>query len=224
MAYIKIDRAIRDHWIYKDPEHFKVWFEILCCARFAKEPKTEMQDGELYTLNYGEFMFGRTKWSERLNVGEQRIRTLLKNLIKEDMIQLVSKHRRFSIYKVVNYEKFNHLINQQEDQSHQGFEDDPNQQPNRQLTSSQPAANQQPTTKEESNNKDNKVKKEIKDIYEFWNSLEIIKHRELTQKIESKINARLKIQLRCTFGTASRKNRSIVPLLSSVFQMDTLQA
>jgi hypothetical protein len=32
----------------------------------------------------------------------------LKKLIKEEMIELVSKHRYFSIYKVINYEKFNH--------------------------------------------------------------------------------------------------------------------
>lgn len=175
MAFIGIDRAIRDHWIYKDPEYFKVWFEIICCARFAKEPKTDMQDGEIYTLNYGEFMFGRISWSERLNVGEQRIRTLLKKLIKENMIELVSKHRRFSIYKVVNYEKYNHQANHQETYTGQGFSEDGNQQINHPLTSSQPAANQQLTTKEQCINKVNKVNKEKNKTYtpefdEFWNA------------------------------------------------------
>jgi hypothetical protein len=191
MAFIGIDRDIRNHWIYKDPEYFKVWFEMLCCARYAREPKTDFQDGEVYTLNYGEFMFGRIKWSGRLNVGEQRIRTLIKKLIKEEMIELVSKHRYFSIYKVINYEKFNHQNNQQETHTGQGIQGDDNQQTNHLLTTCQPSANHLLTTKEQSNNKDNNVNKDIKDIYDFWNSLEIIKHRELTQKMKSSINARL---------------------------------
>lgn len=172
---------------------------MLCCARYAKDPKTDMQDGEIYTLNYGEFQFGRISWSERLGVGEQRIRTLLKKLIKEDMIHLVSKHRHFSIYKIKNYEKFNQQINQQDNQqvslTGQRIEPLSNQQTNQQdnhlLTTCQPPANHLLTTKEESNNTEKKDKKEIKDIFEYWNSLGIIKHRELTQKIKSKINARL---------------------------------
>ncbi|MEK5086862.1 hypothetical protein MKY98_07995 [Paenibacillus sp. FSL M8-0228] len=38
----------------------------------------------------------------------------------------------------------------------------------------------------------NKSNNDLKDIYDYWNSLEIIKHRELTQKMQSSINARLK--------------------------------
>lgn len=42
------------------------------------------------------------------------------------------------------------------------------------------------------NNDNNEQQEKEKDIYDFWNSLEIIKHRELTQKMKSSINARLK--------------------------------
>lgn len=174
MAHIRIDRDIRNHWIYRDPEYFIVWFEMLCCARFSREPKTDMQGDEIYTINYGEFMFGRISWSQRLNVSEQRLRTLLKKLVKEDMIQLVSKHRRFSIYKITNYEKFNHQNNQQENLDTEAFSGDSNQQINRDSTSSQPAANQQLTTKEECKEGSKKVKKDSNKTYtpefmEFWN-------------------------------------------------------
>ncbi|OKP91391.1 hypothetical protein [Paenibacillus sp. P32E] len=174
-GHIKIDRNIREHWIYRDPEYFIVWFEMLSCARYSKQPKTDIQGDEIYTINYGEFMFGRISWSERLGISEQRLRTLLKKLIKEDMIQLVSTFRRFSIYKVTNYEKFNQQTNQQETVDTEGFDEPINQQINREPTSSQPAANQQPTTKEESK-EGSKQGKKVKDnktytpeFDEFWN-------------------------------------------------------
>jgi hypothetical protein len=161
MAYIGLDRGIRSHWIYQDAEYFKVWFEMLWCARFSRDPHIEPIDGELIEVNYSEFIYGRIKWSERLKVSEQRLRTLLKKLCQEKMIEVVSKHRKCTLYKIINYEKFNQQSNQHSDQPQQGYNSYGNQQDNQSSTSSQPAANQQPTTKEEGSNKVNKVKKEI---------------------------------------------------------------
>ncbi|MEO3947649.1 hypothetical protein [Gorillibacterium sp. CAU 1737] len=171
MAYIGIDRGIIDHWIYKDAEYFKVWFEMLCRARYSQEPKTDKLGDELFTINYGEFIFGRISWSDRLGISEQRLRTLMKLLVKEDMISLVFKFRRFSIYKITNYEKFNQQNNQQETLIQQDFFDGANQQINRDSTSSQPAANQQPTTKEPSKPlkpRSNKDKTYTPEFLKFW--------------------------------------------------------
>lgn len=175
MAYIGIDRGIIDHWIYKDAEYFKVWFDMLCRARYSKDPKTDKLGDEIYTINYGEFVFGRISWSERLGISEQRLRTLMKLLIKEDMISLVCKFRRFSIYKITNYEKFNQQTNQQETIIQQDISDTTNQQTNHDSTSSQPAANQQPTTKEESKERkerkpSNKDKTYTPEFLNFWNA------------------------------------------------------
>lgn len=166
MAYIGLDRGIVDHWIYQDAEYFKVWFEMLYRARFSKEPHAELVDGEVVVVNYGEFIYGRIKWSERLKVSEQRLRTLIKKLKAQGMIEVVSEHRKCTLYTIKNYAKFNQQSNQQETHIHQGFEGDVNQQSNQPSTSSQPAANQQLTTKEE-RKKDNKEKKdkEIKRAY-----------------------------------------------------------
>lgn len=147
--FIGISREIRDHWIYKDAEHFKVWFEMLWCARFIKEPKTDTYEGVLYTLNYAEFLFGYPSWSRRLGIGEQRLRTLVKKLIKENMIVLIKKHTKFTIYFIVNYEKFNKQTNNQQDQQTSGIDGNANKQNDKQLTSSQQADNKQITTKEE---------------------------------------------------------------------------
>ncbi|MDG0056951.1 hypothetical protein MMB75_25330 [Paenibacillus sp. P2(2022)] len=54
-----------------------------------------------------------------------------------------------------------------------------------------PRKQRQPNNINNNDNNNNNEQQE-KDIYDFWNSLEIIKHRELTQKMKSSINARLK--------------------------------
>ena len=141
MAFIGIDRGIENHWIYQDAEYFKVWFEILLRARYSTEPEKKLIEGKIVTIEYSQFIFGRISWSERLKVSEQRLRTLMKKLVADEMIELVQKFPKFSLYSVKNYEKYNQQNNQQKDHIEQGFEDDVNQQSNSTPTSSQPAAN-----------------------------------------------------------------------------------
>jgi hypothetical protein len=149
MAYIPIDRDIVNHWIYSDNEYFKVWFHMLHSARFSKEPVTIQANGDLIELGYGEFIFGRKKWSEEHGISEQRLRTLIKRLTDEGMIELSRQYRKSSVYLVKNYSKYNHQsnhqINHQETQAGQGFEVDANHQSNHQ-------DNQLPTTKQPPNN------------------------------------------------------------------------
>jgi hypothetical protein len=162
MGFIGIDRGLRDHWIYQDSEYLKVWMEMLFLARFSEEPHTELIDGDIIKVEYGQFIFGRIKWSQRLKIGEQRLRTLMAKLKKEQMIELVLEHRKCSVYALVNYAKFNHESNHQRDYIQQGIMEDANHQTNHLLTISQPSVNHQSTTKEQSKQR-NKVNK-VKDI------------------------------------------------------------
>lgn len=169
--FIPISRDIVDHWIYKDAEYFKVWFEMLHRARYSEEPKTDMEKGQVYTIHRGEFMFGRPSWSGRLGISEQRLKTLMKKLTDHDMISLVCSYRYFSIYRLNNYENYNKINQQSNQQSNQqkhlepqGFEQCVNQQSNQQTnllsTSCQPAANLLSTTKEERSNKGDRKEEE----------------------------------------------------------------
>jgi hypothetical protein len=159
MGFIGIDRGLREHWIYQDAEYLKVWMEMLFLARFSEEPHTELIDGDIIQVEYGQFIFGRVKWSQRLKVGEQRLRTLMNKLKKEQMIELVLEHRKCSVYALCNYAKFNQQTNHQSSLTHQDIEAYANHQSNQQLTISQPSVNHQLTTKEQGSNKDNKVNK-----------------------------------------------------------------
>ncbi|HDR5039345.1 TPA: hypothetical protein QCR75_005816, partial [Bacillus anthracis] len=79
--FIGISRGITDHWVYQDAEYFKTWFEMLHRARFAREPSTELIEGQLVTLERGYFIFGRIGWSKRIGISERRLRTLVNKLI-----------------------------------------------------------------------------------------------------------------------------------------------
>lgn len=178
-GWIKLYRDITEHWIYQDAEYLKVWIEMLVRARHSDDAATELIEGQLVTIQQGEFIFGRPGWSKRLGVSEQKLRTLLKKLINDDMIELTSRFNKFSLYRIKNYQNYNQQNNQQNNQQTNQQETAPlqgefsfddqhnnqqdNQQINPQVTSSQPANNQQPTTKEECKERKN-VKKEKKKV------------------------------------------------------------
>lgn len=169
-GWIKLHREIIDHWIYQDAEYLKVWLEMLIRARYWEGISLELVGDQLVEVDRGEFIFGRPKWSKRLGISEQRLKTLILKMLKDDMIELVRKYPRFTLYRIKNYEKFNQQNNQQDNQQEtlqpSGFEECGNQQDNQQSnqrsTSSQPAPNQQPTNNKESKERSKKEKK--KDI------------------------------------------------------------
>lgn len=204
---IPICRSVQKHWIYKDAEYFKIWFEMLANARYGCKPKTDMYEGIIYTLKRGEFIFGRKSWSLRLNIGEQKIRTLIKKLIKENMLVEVSRTSKFTIYSITNYENFNPQDNPQDNQQksneNQGFTQcgnlQDNQQNNQQVTDRQPPSNHQVTTKEESKEGCKKEKNEkennnipYQEVYDYYLSLGLIKHKEYTNVMKNAIQSAMK--------------------------------
>ncbi|MBP2663770.1 MAG: hypothetical protein H6Q71_1718 [Firmicutes bacterium] len=79
-------------------------------------------------------------------------------LVEENMIELVKKTGKSTIYRITNYEKFNQQDNQEQDQEYQDVEEFDNQQDNQQITDRPPTDNQQTTNNEEGIRKIKKVK------------------------------------------------------------------
>jgi len=131
-------RSICSNWIYEDPEYLKIWITMLSRARYLHEDKTGLYKGINYVVAYGEFIFGRPKWSMDLNIGEQKIRTCIKKLIADEMISIVKKYSKLTIFSVTNYAKYNQQLDQQQQQITESS--------NQQTTSTEPATNQQVTT------------------------------------------------------------------------------
>ena len=142
-------RSICGNWIYEDAEYLKIWITMLSRARYLHEDKTGLYKGINYTVAYGEFIFGRPKWSMDLNIGEQKIRTCIKKLVADEMISIVKKYSKLTIFSVTNYAKYNQQLDQQQQQITESS--------NHQITSTEPADNQQVTTTK----KDKKVKNVI---------------------------------------------------------------
>lgn len=151
-SWFRLEREIINHWIYKDPDYLKAWIEMLSRARYKQEPKTDLYEGVLYTLNFGEFIYGRSSWSNRLGVGERKLRTLIQKLLEDNMIVLSRRNvRRFSIYKIINFEKYNPPTDQATDQQNPLEESTPNEHYDQQTdhltdqqpTNSRPSADQQ---------------------------------------------------------------------------------
>jgi hypothetical protein len=187
-------RTIFDHWIYADSDYLKIWITMLGKARYLKDTKTGLYQNVKYTLNYGQFIFGRLQWSKDLNIGEQKLRTCIKKLMADNMIKVVDHASKFTIYEIENYAKFNQQDNQQETKQLQGFEGISNQQNNQQITSKQPADNQQITTNKESKESKESIIVLGADEERFINVLKTIKNypldltkdRELYLKLSEK--------------------------------------
>ncbi len=195
-GWIKLWRELSEHWIYKDAEYLKVWVEMLIRARYLTEPKTKLDNGIQYKINYAQFVYGRKNWSKRLGISEQRLRGLFNKLLKDGMIKVIKHLPRLTLVEVVNYEKFNHQDNHQQDIDICDVHDNGNHHNNHQVTTTQPPSNHQVTTEEE-RKKDNKEKK--KDIYtqerieiiDYLNLKTSTKYRHNSDVTKKHISARL---------------------------------
>lgn len=128
-GFIKIYRKMLDWEWYKEENAKNLFIHCLL--------KANWKDGRYqgYDVPRGSFVTGRRQLSQELNISEQSIRTALKRLKSTNEITIKAT-RNFSIITIVNYEKYQDI----------------NQELNQQLTSNQPTTNQQLTTIEERKN------------------------------------------------------------------------
>lgn len=148
--FLPLNRDVIDHWVYQDKDYFRVWVHILLSAQYMDREKKMLHNGYWITQNYGDFIFGRSAWSKKLDVSEQRLRTIMKKFEAENMIIKSTSNQRTTVYTVVNYSKFNHRnnqsVNQPEQLECQGLGGIPTSEITTETTSDQPATNQRLTT------------------------------------------------------------------------------
>jgi uncharacterized phage protein (TIGR02220 family) len=108
-------------------------------ARFSDKPETKVVEGITVTINKYEFIFGRPAWCRRLDISEQRMKTLLKKMIAEGFIKQTQTCNKFTVYSFeygsLTNQQINQLTNQQDSKNQpaetrapQGIEVDANQQ------------------------------------------------------------------------------------------------
>ncbi|EAG4009492.1 hypothetical protein B9R48_13705, partial [Listeria monocytogenes] len=149
-GYIALHRKIIDSWIWQDPEFYRLWSYCLIKASF-KEREIFLGQ-QIVKLNPGQFVIGREKLEEAMNIGLKNKRTALtwwrrlQKLEKAQMLNIKS-YNKFSIVTIENWGLY------------QG-NDIENEQQNEQQTNNKRTTDEQQTN---TNNKDNKEKKDNKD-------------------------------------------------------------
>lgn len=149
-GFIQIGRELQNHWLRRDKEYWMVFCEMYFLARFSDKPEVRNIEGYEVTIHQKEFIFGRPAWSRRLDISEQRLKTLVKKLVDEGFIKQSQRHNRFTVYSfeyvpLINQQN-NQQSNQQENENQppesldpQGIEDDSNQQDFSNQPAQQPA-------------------------------------------------------------------------------------
>ncbi|MEN0946762.1 hypothetical protein AAHQ30_14930, partial [Listeria monocytogenes] len=142
-GYIALHRKIIDSWIWQDPEFYRLWSYCLIKASF-KEREIFLGQ-QIVKLNPGQFVIGREKLEEAMNIGLKNKRTALtwwrrlQKLEKAQMLNIKS-YNKFSIVTIENWGLY------------QGS-DIENEQQNEQQTNNKRTTDEQQTN---TNNKDNK--------------------------------------------------------------------
>ena len=142
-GWIKLHRKFMTWEWYADDHMVRLFVHLLLEANH----KPQRWRGIL--IERGQLVTGRFKLSENTGISEQSIRTCLNRLKSTSEITIKSTSK-YSIITICNYNKYNLAtteINQQI-----------NQQSNQQLTSNQPATNQQLTTSNNNKKEENEKK------------------------------------------------------------------
>lgn len=122
-GWIKLDRAITEHWIFSDAEKFRAWVDLLLMANH-EENKFLTKDG-LVTIKRGQLLTSIGKLAIRWNWSKDRVYRFLDLLETEHMLQ--RKSNRFStLLTIENYGKFQDVPN-----ANKSPNESPNKTPNK---------------------------------------------------------------------------------------------
>lgn len=166
MSFIKLDRSIVDSYCFANPNHLKIWIWMLTKANFkSKFAKLKISKSFItIEVKRGQFIFGRLKASEELDMSESIIRRTLDKFISIGQIK-VEKTSHYSIITICNYESY---------QSKTAETDQPttNQEPtNDQARTEQEPTNDQPTTTSKEGLEGEESKESNKYLYENFDEL-----------------------------------------------------
>jgi hypothetical protein len=103
-GWIKLDREITSHWIFKDEWKFRNWIDLLTLVNHS-EQKVNIK-GTVLTCKRGETLCSLDTLAKRWNCDKSKVRRFLKLLESDSMIELKSEHitTRLTICKYDTYQ------------------------------------------------------------------------------------------------------------------------
>jgi len=188
-GYVKLWRKSVDSPIFQNDNVWRLWTYLLMKATHRQ---TQVLVGTTpVDLQPGQMVFGRNKAKDETGMTEQKIRTSLKCLERLGNLTIQTTNR-FSIVTICNWGIY------------QSEESPTNQPTNQQLTSNQPATNQQLTTYK--NSKNNKKEDMCALFDEFWTAYDLKKNRKKAEQAWRKTQP----EDRPAIITAAKKYRATI--------------
>lgn len=106
-GWIKVHRRLLDHWLWDTGDTFSknaAWVDLLLSVNYKKNGF--YFDGEIVECDKGEMITSETKLSERWKWSRSKVRTFLNLLQKDNMIEKVSKDKRYTTIKICNFKTY----------------------------------------------------------------------------------------------------------------------
>lgn len=103
VGWIKLHRALSDHWIAQDPVRLSVWVRLLLEANF--KDATKLFNGSKLTIKRGELVFGLNAFSAKSGVSIAKLRRILDEFEGEGMISR-QKTNKYSVISITCYESY----------------------------------------------------------------------------------------------------------------------
>ena len=94
-GYVKINRSVLEHWIFKDAWKFRCWIDLISLANYS-EQKVEI-GGMLFTCKRGESLRSLETLAQRWGCDKSKARRFLQLLQKDNMIVLKNETKTTSI-------------------------------------------------------------------------------------------------------------------------------
>lgn len=102
-GWIKIDRGIKNHWLWQNAEYLKAWLDLIMLANY--EDKKIPYKGEIITCKRGVVNLSITKLSQRWGCSRDKARYFLHLLENDNMVEVKATTNRTTI-TIVNYGKY----------------------------------------------------------------------------------------------------------------------
>jgi len=170
-GWIKIHRKLICSQTFQNEKLLKVW--IYCLLKATHQEHTQRVGRQKVILQPGQFVFGRNKAAEELNMKPSTVWDYMQMLRDEKNIDIKSNNK-YSVVTVVNWELYQMCE-----------ENSDNKTNNKSTTNRQ----QIDTNKNDKNDKNNNI---YNSIFEVYNRQGIITHKELTDKMKKAINRAVK--------------------------------
>ena len=102
-GWIKIDRNIRNHWIWSDPIKFQWWFDIIMTVNY--EDKKVPIGYKLFLCKRGESLMSYNEWAKRWKVSKSVVYNFFTMLKNDEMISIKNETVAIRL-TVCNYDSY----------------------------------------------------------------------------------------------------------------------